>query len=162
MNPNAHLEPLNYEESAIKDFVEDNLLDFGCGIGRTFKLYSGNVTGVDFSSLYESRAKVAAKHLDYTHLIHNIHKSKLPFKDKQFKKGVAIKVLLHANNKEANRIIQELGRVCEEVLIIALNTDKEVHSHCFSRDYKEFIGELGEVTSYNKFKDQDIITYRCL
>jgi SAM-dependent methyltransferase len=165
-NPNKTNLMVQYEKESISNFFkEGNVLDFGCGIGRTFPLYSGKVTGVDFSTMYKGRAIEAAKHLDYTHIIHDIHESDLPFKDNEFSQGLAIKVLLHAPDKEAKRIIQELGRVCEEVLIIALHTDKKTASHCFSRDYNKFITDLGfEVVSCeHNIEDnieQDIIIYR--
>lgn len=165
-NPNKTNLMAKYEAEAIRKFVKKgNILDFGCGIGRTFPLYSGKVTGVDFSEIYKDRAIEAANHLEYTHIIHNVHESSLPFKYKEFTQGLAIKVLLHAPDHEAETIIKELGRVCEEVLIISFNSDKTTASHCFSRDYNKFITDLGfEVVSCeHNIEDnieQDIIIYR--
>lgn len=162
VNPNGYNDIKPYELKYMPNFLKGskNLLDFGCGIGRTFDLYEGNVTGIDFSNKYEVRAREAAKNLEYNHIIHNVHTEPLPFKENHFNKGVAVKVLLHAPNDEAKTIINELGRVCEEVMIIAVNINTTTASHCFSRSYKEFIINLGfKVTSYNHEEQQDIITY---
>ena len=70
-------------------------------------------------------------------------------------------MLLHANDKEAVRILQEMGRVCGRVLLVAYNNGTtKTASHVFSRDYKALINKLGfNVESFTHTQDQDILVY---
>lgn len=160
-DPNKYNHIMDYEQRVIPPFVKDGetVLDFGCGIGRTFELYKDKqVTGVDFSTIYANRCDKRM-----THVVHNVHKKKLPFGDSHFDKGVMIKVTLHATDKEVKRIISEVGRVCKEVMIIAYYGDLEVLApHVFMHEYKDIIEELGfEVVKFEKIEDnQAVIIYK--
>ena len=164
--PNQYNDIKEEEVNTIPEFIQDakTVLDFGCGIGRTFKFYKGcEVTGFDFSSKYRASAIEHAKELDlnYTHIVQNIHKQPFNFKSK-FDKGILVKVLLHANEEEANTIIKEMGRVCKEVMIIAFYSEEQqlTASHCFNHSYKELIERNGfKVLSSEIINSQIIITY---
>jgi SAM-dependent methyltransferase len=174
--PNGHNNITTLDEQFIPNFLEGSktVLDFGCGIGRTFKLYKGyDVTGVDFSTIYRDRAIKSANdsNVNFEHIVHDVHKSTLPFKDDCFDKGLMISVLLHANETELVTILTEVGRVCKEVFIISLfnpntitdgvmTTQKNQASHVFNHNYKMIIENLGfKITSYDEINGQVILTY---
>ena len=167
-NPNRGLVPEEVDKKYIPDFIEntDNLFEFGVGVARMFPFYTGKtVTGLDFASQYAVDCIKKAKEQDlkkYTHTIHNIHKEDLPFEDKQFERGLLIKVLLHAPEDECRTILTEVGRVSDEVLLISYNGQREtLASHCFYHDYKSLIEDLGgEITFLEEYGNQIIIKYK--
>jgi SAM-dependent methyltransferase len=155
--PNKYNHIMQYEALEVLPFVKDvkSVLDFGCGIGRTMPLYiDKDVTGLDFSSIYKDRIDKKVNHI-----IHDVHDSDLPFTEDHFDCGVLIKVLLHANTKEAERIISEVGRVCKKVLIISYNgTSKGLAPHVFKHDYKKLIEGLGfTIVSYYDIEDNQVV-----
>lgn len=157
-NPNKYNHIFNYERDYIPPFVKDakTVLDFGCGIGRTFPLYQNKeVTGIDFSSIYKDRCDPRMKHL-----VHDVHSEKLPFEDNHFDAGLLIKVTLHANNKELQTIIKEVGRVCKKVLIIAYGggAKEKLAYHVFQHNYEAIINKLGfKCLSVNYVNDNQVI-----
>lgn len=159
-DPNKYNHIMEYEQVSIVPFVKDadRVLDFGCGIGRTFPLYEDKqVTGVDFSSMYAERCDNRM-----SHIVHDVHSEDLPFKNDTFDVGLLIKVTLHATDKEVRRIISEVGRVCNKVMIIAYNGNLEkLAPHVFKHDYLSIIKELGfSIVSYEDVEDnQTVIVY---
>lgn len=142
----------------------NKILDFGCGIGRTYKFYKNkSVTGVDFSSIYEERAKNEAKKqsINYTHLVHDIYQSELPFSENEFELGIMIKVLLHAKPDELKLILKEMKRVCQKVFFLSYcGNDENLAEHCFKHDYEEEIKTLGyKITFKEVIENQIAIIY---
>ena len=150
-NPNNANATTKIEAHYLKPFLKDkfNLLDFGAGIGRTFELYKDmdQVTGLDFSEIYETQARASAKAngLNYEHIIHNVHSEPLPFENGTFEAGVALCVLLHAKpGKEVKTILTELARVCDKVLVVSYyGQGQKLAAHNFEHDYETLIDELG-------------------
>lgn len=164
IEPNAYNHVFDYEIKHLGNFLKnESTIEFGCGIGRLYPMYKGVVVGLDFSEIYKDRAIDAANGLNYTHIVHNIHNNPLPFDDNEFKQGIAVKVLLHATDSEAETIIKEPGRVCEEVFIISLK-DKVDAYHCFGRNYATMIEGLGFKIKFSAVEiedgcEQDVIIY---
>ena len=158
--PNKYNHIMDYEQREIPPFVKEakTVLDFGCGIGRTFPLYQyKKVTGLDFSSIY---AKSCDKRIN--HIVHDVHESELPFKDNTFNVGLLIKVTLHANKKEVKRILSEVGRVCERVMLIAYDGELDkLAPHVFKHDYERIIKENGFKIQKSEFieDNQRVIIY---
>lgn len=174
--PNGHNNITSLDTEYIPKFIEGSkkILDFGCGIGRTFELYRGyDVTGLDFSTIYQQRAIDSANKygLTFNHIVHNVHEKDLPFNDNHFDKGLMISVLLHANQNELIRILNEMSRVCKEVFIISLynprtlsekelTTQKNQASHVFNHNYKLIIEKLNfDLLSYKEIDGQVVISY---
>lgn len=159
-DPNKYNNIMDYESREIPPFVKqaETVLDFGCGIGRTFPLYKDKeVTGVDFSSMYADRCDKRMKHI-----IHDVHESNLPFKDDSFDVGLLIKVTLHATSMEVDRILSEVGRVCQKVMLIAYDGDLDkLAPHVFKHDYEDILIELGFNIEYSKLieDNQRVIIY---
>ena len=172
IEPNGHNNITDLDLKYLPDFLKnsDNILDFGCGIGRVFKLYEGKkVTGIDFSSLYKERAIDSSKkfNLNFNHIVHNVHESSLPIKDDEFDKGIMVAVTLHANNNEVKTILKEVGRVSKEVLLMSLYDSVKLNGletnqngygpHVFNHDYTKIIKDLGFIISYNNTLGNQII-----
>lgn len=155
--PNKYNHIMDYEKREITPFVKDckTVLDFGCGIGRTFPLYEDKqVTGVDFSAIYKDRCDAR-----YNHIVHNVHDSNLPFHKNTFDKGLLIKVLLHAPENEVKTILKEVGRVCKEVMLISYYGNLDVLApHVFKHEYIDIIKDLGFKVKYQKeIEDNQIV-----
>lgn len=165
---NSRMEP---NKTNLSHPIEDNLLpnilsnynkilDFGCGIGRTYKFYKNkSVTGVDFSSIYEERAKNEAKRqsINYNHLVHDIYQSELPFYENEFELGIMIKVLLHAKPDELKLILKEMKRVCRRVFFLSYCGNSEnLAEHCFKHDYEEEIKTLGYKITFKEIIENQI------
>jgi SAM-dependent methyltransferase len=166
LEPNKTNKTHEIEDYLLPDILKDSnkILDFGCGIGRTFKYYKNkSLTGVDFSSIYEERAKNEAKKnsIEYVHLVHDIYEADLPFLDKEFELGVMIKVLLHAKPTELVRILTEMKRVCDRVFFLSYKgSDEVLAEHCFNHNYEEEISKLGYKIKYKEIiKNQIAIIY---
>lgn len=167
-NPNDNHGITKSEAQSIREFVKGgiSLLDFGCGTGRTFHLYRADherkVVGIDFVTNYQAEALKMATDvgLDFTHVPWNVHRADLPFFEEAFDKGLLIKVLLHANDKEARRIIEEMARACQQTLLIAYNKPGKTAKHCFTRAYRPLLEEMGlNVLSHKHVDNQDIIIF---
>jgi len=166
-NPNKRNGTNTTEESYLPEFLKGaiNILDFGCGVGRTFKFYKNavQVFGVDFSENYRQRAIQEAhdQNLNYKHIIHNVHQDPLPLSDRTIEKGLLLRVLLHAPPGEVETIIKEMGRVCNEVLLISYHgTSKGLSSHCFAHDYVDLVEKLGFAIKFKEItKDQIVLIY---
>jgi hypothetical protein len=164
-NPNKGTEPEAVDKKFIPLFLKgaEHVLEFGVGVGRMFPFYKGlNVIGVDFAKQYQviCISKSMDLCLKYKHIIHDVHKKPLPLEDQEIEKGLLIKVLLHAPHDEAITIIQEMGRVCKEVLIISYNGKADgLAEHCFKHNYKKMLDDLGFEYQAATMGNQIIIKY---
>lgn len=165
VEPNPYNNIFEPELTVVPSYVKGHktLLDFGCGIGRLFELYKGmEVTGIDFSKLYEQRAKKHAfdLRLKYNHSIFDIHElGRLPFNNNEFECGVLSRVLLHAPNDEMELIVSEMARVCETVLVVNYeHNGQKLAPHVFGHDFEKTLDKLNlETISIESKEDQQIV-----
>jgi len=163
-NPNKGTKPENIDARHIPPFLVGarSVVEFGPGVGRMYQFYKGlNVTGIDFAKQYEDAATqsaIAAGVSMYTHRIHDVHEKPTPYKDNQFEKGLLIKVLLHAPHFEAVRILKEVGRIAEEVLVITYGgTQDGLAQHCFVHDYEELLEDVGATVHEFKTEGNQVV-----
>lgn len=152
-NPNRKDAKPNAIESILREGVTGNVLDFGCGVGRTFELYenASDVIGLDFVDTYRQRAMENAVGMPwgFYHTIHDVHVSNLPWPDGTFETGVLCAVLLHAPPDEAKRIIEEMGRVCRKVCVVSyLDNGQKLADHVFAHDYNQLMRDTGMTVNH--------------
>lgn len=116
--------PTPFQISEFKKHVRENMniLDYGCGYGRTLsELYNSgfnNLVGVDFSQGMINRGLRLYPHLK---LIKNDN-GKIPFPDKFFDAVILIAVLTCiADDKEQYGLISEILRVLKDGGILYIN-----------------------------------------
>lgn len=153
---------IDYIEKQV--FQAKSVLDFGPGIGRTFKAYKdiSYVEGCDISRMYEFQVKAEAEklgldfkliHLDLVELGH------LPYTRNTFDVAVAAEVLLHQRPENILLVMRELARVAKKVVIISWGEDRVSYStpgekssgpnHCFHYNYLQICKEEGwKVTNF--------------
>lgn len=107
-----------------KNYVKknDEILDYGCGYGRTLRVLLDNgylhLSGVDLSEKMIERAKEENPSMDYRVVKHN----KLHFEDNSFDAVLLLAVLTCViNNEEQEMIMNEIKRVLKPNGIIYIN-----------------------------------------
>jgi len=91
--------------------------------------------GVDYVSQYKGKYQEKSKR---DHLVVDVHKEDLPFKEQHFDVCLLSKVLLHATKEEAERIIAECIRVSKRVIVTTALMKKPA-KHCFNHVYEEIL-----------------------
>lgn len=138
-NPNNNKVNRKPEADFIKQYIEgaESILDFGCGVGAMSYIYKKipKAIGVDFVSNYKSKYQEKSKR---DHLVIDIHKKDLPFENQEFDVCLLSKVLLHATEEEAERIIAECIRVSKRVVITTALMKKPA-KHCFNHTYEKYL-----------------------
>lgn len=137
---NSELE--NMYEVMINDFIENDkkVLDFGCGKGRTFKLYDGKkVTGFDITEFHKEN--FVTSNMESFDFVLGDGSNKLPFKDNEFDSVVCLVVLLHIQPKKVANLMKELARVGKKVFVGTYHSKKKVAlaPHCFNHNYKKLL-----------------------
>lgn len=143
-------------------------MDFGPGVGRLLLAYDGlvvrTVVGYDISTLYKGRVIEEAKRYGYHFVFTTENKlTRLPFKDLEFPVAVAAEVLLHQRPENILRVMGELARVAEKVIVItwmeephdkARPSPSNRKGHCFSYNYPRICEEqnwdIGDITKYRR------------
>ena len=168
MSADMTLRHIQYIKSHVNGLSK--VLDFGPGIGRTFSAYEhvGLVEGYDISELYADQAKEAAKGygFQYLHRTIPIHLDRLPYEDDEFNVAVASEVLLHQTPMNILKIMGELVRIAERVVVISWQEDKTFFSqpgnktegmnHCFHYDYEGLCRDNGWKVYDVERKDRQI------
>jgi len=113
-----------FDMELFKKYVKKdaNILDYGCGYGRTANelMNNGyaNLTGIDFSEGMIERAKKEKSTIEFRVVKNNV----LPFKDNSFDAVLLLAVLTCViNNDEQENIIKEIKRVLKTEGIIYIN-----------------------------------------
>lgn len=134
--------PFNME--LFKKYVnkDGNILDYGCGYGRTVKALKNNgyinISGVDLSEEMIKRAKKEESDIDFRVVKNNI----LSFEDNSFDAVLLLAVLTCVvNNDEQDNIIKEVKRVLKPEGIIYIN------DFLLNTDQRN-------LTRYDKFKEK--------
>ena len=179
MLPEKTQEHIEYIRKQLKS-MDERILDFGPGIGRTFEAYKSvySVDAVDVSMIYTDRVKAeAAKYdfnfnLQYT-TVKKIQEEGLPFGDKVFDVAVASEVFLHQRPEHIIKIMTELARVAKKVVVISwmvqeakipyMELGQEVHgrNHCFHYHYPALCEALGMSINNEVYTENQIyFTYK--
>jgi len=161
--------------------MDNKILDFGPGIGRTFAAYKDvySVQAVDVSMLYTDRVKAEAAKYDFQFALKYIttagtQEKGLPFKDNEFDVAVASEVLLHQRPENIVRIMAELARVAKQVIVISWAPATGMpcidpfappmvsgSHHCLPYDYKALCERLEYTMEDVQYtEDQIYFTYR--
>lgn len=128
----------------IKRHLENNskVLDFGAGVGRTFPACA-KVSHLECFDITDKYAKIlAAKAKGYKFdfsftLGHTIGVT--PYKDKEFDTAIACQVLLHQKPQNIRRVMAELIRVANKVIVISGQVSETAriteNTYCFHHKY---------------------------
>lgn len=162
---------LNYIKENIKDW--EYILDYGCGIGRTFDIYNKThkIIGADISETYKNRIKERANELDLNFEWIHIRDNKISYKDKYFDSVVCCLVLMHIRPFEISDLMKELARVSKKVIVITKCTDnskdnenlenkKKYYTKRYKYDYIDICNK-NKLFPYNiqYFRDQIMFCY---
>ena len=123
--------------------VEPLILDLGPGVGRIFPAYRRIkfVEGFDISPAYKDRVIAASREHNFIfRLTISPRISELPYGDKMFDAAVAVSVLLHQRPDNIIRVMTELARVANKVVVVTSNYNKKKCDVPFteSKDPKKF------------------------
>lgn len=155
-NPNRDQLPEEYRRFLEgKVPITGNVIDYGCGVGRTFSLYPKEIQlyGIDITSRYAWQAKLEAKKqgIDFHHFIHHSPHLALPmvipaFESNKVNMILAIDVLLHVPSKDLQPLLKRFKEVSDELIIISYFVDgqnKKLAPHNFEHDYPKELEEAG-------------------
>lgn len=97
---------------ALKDIVNGNVLDFGCGLGYGTEIIGGfseKVTGADIDEGAIERAIASIDKSNVTFALLKKHYTHLPFEDSAFDNVVSFQVIEHV--KDTKHYLSEISRV---------------------------------------------------
>jgi ubiquinone/menaquinone biosynthesis C-methylase UbiE len=145
--PNARVPQSQLEKYSLKylrEFVgkAKTILDFGPGVGRMFPAFKDahTVEGFDISGKWRNELARAAKHYKFKFNLTVSDKiGVLPYQDKSFDVAVAMAVFLHQRPAHIEKIMRELIRVSNKVIVgtymhkgkdfSTVGTDKSKYNH---------------------------------
>lgn len=142
---------LQFDCAYIRDLLDGagRVLEFGPGVGRTFGAYSPGTRIVcyDITANYRERLQERAEalSLDVTHEVAPSVEAVLPYRDVAFGAAVASQVLQHQRPERIERVMGELIRVAEKVIVTSSwgRTRARRHSHSFHHDYVTLCAAIG-------------------
>ena len=131
--------------------INDNILDFGPGIGRILPAYNklNKITGYDISSKYKKRLLETAKKqkINLDLIIADKVLTKFAFDDNRFTTAVSISVLLHQPPENITNIMCELARISKKVIIVSwhdpaipydyADEERDKTKFCFNHNYED-------------------------
>ena len=100
---------LGYIDRLIDAQNEDRILDVGCGTGKFAIFKKGYYLGVDSNEKY---IDYAGKHYKKEFLI--MDATDMNLEDESFNKVFCMSSLHHVSDKDAERMLQEMERVCKK------------------------------------------------
>jgi len=136
--------------------INDNILDFGPGIGRILPAYNklNKITGYDISSKYKKRLLETAKKqkINLDLIIADKVLTKFAFDDNRFTTAVSISVLLHQPPENITNIMCELARISKKVIIVSwhdpaipydyADEERNKTKFCFNHNYEEICAKI--------------------
>jgi 2-polyprenyl-3-methyl-5-hydroxy-6-metoxy-1,4-benzoquinol methylase len=143
--PNSKKIPRNAEFMFIEKYTKGatSILDYGCGIGETLRLYPPDAytVGVDFVDTYQTQWIANG---GMAHYVQNIYEEPMVFGER-FDVGVLAKVLLHCTPEQINTVIQQMVTNCNRLIITTAITPPEVQlsEWCFNHDYEAIFKQYG-------------------
>lgn len=150
----------------IDELQPARLLDFGCGSGKLFPLWTG-VPYVDAFDRARSQIEIArteAVRLRATNPYRVMHcltpeRCETPYDDDYFDLVVAAEVLLHVVPADIGALVAELHRVCHGhlALIVPAPFDNPA-PHCFDHDYAKLFQNRFTITDDHCLHSQRYIT----
>lgn len=139
-NKEAVMNMIERQVLYLKENIKNDIriLDYGCGVGRTFKCYNTKyheVVGADISLLYKDKVSEKAKKLginfDWVHVPNN----KIPFDDNDFDAAICSQVLMHTRPIDILDVMNELKRVSKKVVVITQFGNRD-NKHIGDTNYK--------------------------
>jgi len=177
--PNRLNQPQDIIDTHIR-YISDNInnyesiLDYGCGIGRTFDAYNQthNIVGVDVSYSFKDRAIDKANNLSLNFNWIHINDNKIPYPDKEFDTIVCCLVLMHIRPFEIIDLMKEFERVSDKCVIITKNPEssednknvnkvKKYYTKRYAYDYLELCRNNGlEYYNVEYYENQIMFCYK--
>jgi len=132
-----HLEGCNY------------VLEFGPGVGRVFAAYGSlkQIECFDITNRHLATLTSAARNYNFKMnftLGHEVGVT--PYKNKEFDATVVCQVLLHQKPQNINRVMKELLRISNKVIVVSWRENgKPIGSggYCFNYDYLKICNDVG-------------------
>jgi len=150
----------------------DNALDFGPGVGRTFSAYDSlkRLECFDITNKHLPVLKNVAKGYDFKlNFTLGTEVGVTPYGDKEFEAAIASQVLLHQRFDNINKVMLELLRVADKVIVISWRDQLKPDSyssggygghclgdHCFNHNYLEICSNNGWLVSDVKYRPINI------
>lgn len=148
-HPNSALtvEPPPIEELNYFSYIKKNLigcnsaLDFGPGVGRTFVAYESlaQLECFDITDKHSNTLKDVAKNYNFKFNFTLGNKIGVtPYRDKEFDAAISCQVFLHQKPNKIQKIMRELLRVANKVIVISWSEKGPVLTtapHCFNHNY---------------------------
>lgn len=136
----------------IRPLIEENknVLEYGPGIGRMIELFrnQNSVNFYDISAAYKDRleSKFKENKIDIDKFI--IDQSgtiKTDFNNDEFDIVFCFEVLLHSPPNDIIDLMRELARIGKTVIVTTWyeNGNELGSTHCWTRDYKKILDDLG-------------------
>lgn len=129
-----------------------NILDFGPGIGQMFPAFVGmhKVTGFDITDKWANQLYKKAEEIGFEFEFRSDPViGALPYYDKQFDAAVAMSVFLHQQPKHIVRVMTELARVANKVVVATWREPSKGYdtetkqNHCYNYDYPKICKDNG-------------------
>ncbi len=154
----------------IAELQPSRLLDFGCGSGKLFPLWT-TVPHVDAYDRARSQIEIAraealrVRAANPYRVMHCLTpgRAETPYDDDCFDLVVAAEVLLHVVPADIDALVAELHRVCHGhlALIVPAPFDNPA-PHCFDHDYAKLFQNRFTITDDHCLHGQRYITARTL
>lgn len=106
----------------------ERILDFGVGVGRTFKAYDNiiSVEGADITKKYKKQSYEESLKYPFSYLHTKIkNPTIMPYGNKEFDAVVGCSVLLHIRPENIEIIMTELARISKKVIAITYFNHKK-------------------------------------
>lgn len=165
----THLEYLREQTTGCK-----KILDFGPGFGRMFSAYvdAEEVIGVDVTEQHKKELHRRAKKegFKFSLICNTENFNKLEFVEKEFDAVVVSEVLFHQTPNMVERIMKELLRVGQKVIVITyMNLSEKYdkigkhipnHRYCFNYNYYTICKKNGwNLREEDRFRNQIFFVY---
>lgn len=158
--------PVNYL-SYIKKHLEgcNYVLEFGPGVGRVFAAYGSlkQLECFDITNRHLAELNSATKNYNFKmNFTLGYEVGVTPYKNKEFDATVVCQVLLHQTPNNITKVMTELLRISNKVIVISWFEDskplcnKDVNNHCFNYDYLKICSDFGWKTFDVRYKPKHI------
>lgn len=126
----------------IEKFKVNTILELGCGQGAFGDLINSKgkykITGVDIFKPYLKVCKDTGK---YEKVIKSDLTKKLPFKNKSFDVVVCLQTIEHLNKKSGMLLLEEMGRIASEAIIVSMPNGECLQEEYDSNKYQRHLSK---------------------
>jgi len=155
--------PVNYLKYIKKHLEGCNyVLEFGPGVGRVFAAYGllKQLECFDITNRHLAALSSAAKKYNFKmNFTLGYEVGVTPYKDKEFDATVVCQVLLHQNPNNIIKVMTELLRISNKVIVVSWREDgKSIGSggYCFNHDYLKICNDAEWQTSDIRYDSKHI------